>query len=80
MHCGIEIANGEGYIVDRSGIDADFLLDVKNHKYEYDELMERLKEDKEKMEIAMAKSTLKDDIDQDFVNELYYEMIKKNYL
>ena len=40
MHCGIEIANGQGYIVDRNGIDADFLLDVKNHKYEYEELMD----------------------------------------
>ena len=79
MHCGIEIANGEGYIVDRSGIDADFLLEIKNHKYEYEELMKKLKEENEKMNYAMQYSTLKDKIDPNFVNELYLKMINKIY-
>lgn len=77
MHCGIEIAEGKGYIVDRSGIDADFLLDVKNHKFEYDELMEKLNEDNEKMRIAIESSTLKEDIDASFVNDLYLNIVKK---
>lgn len=77
MHCGIEIAEGKGYIVDRSEIDADFLLSVKNHEFEYEELMEKLKEENERMKIAMQKSTLKDDIDPRFVNELYLNIIKK---
>ena len=80
MHCGIEIASGKGYIVDRSGIDADFLLDVKNHKFEYEELMERLKEENEKMKEAMDNSTLKEDIDVNFVNELYMDVMKEYYL
>ena len=80
MHCGIEIASGKGYIVDRSGIDADFLLDVKNHKFEYEELMERLKEENEKMKEAMDNSTLKEDIDVNFVNELYMDVMKEYYI
>lgn len=77
IHCGIEIANGDGYIVDRSGIDADFLLDVKNHKYEYEELMEKLKEEKEKMKIAMEKSSLKESIDPNIINDLYLDAVNK---
>lgn len=79
IHCGIEIANGQGYIVNRSGIDAEFLLDVKNHKFEYEELIEKLNEDKKRMEDAMIKSTLKDDIDPKFINELYLNMIGEFY-
>lgn len=74
MNCGIEIANGNGYIVDRSGIDADFLLDVKNHKYEYEELMEMLKEKEAIMQKAMESSTLKEDIDPILVNQLYLKL------
>ena len=76
IHCGIEIASGKGFIVDRSGIDADFLLDVKAHKFEYDELIERLNEEKKVMDEEMKNSKLKDDIDYNFLNELYLEGIK----
>lgn len=71
VNCGIEIANGDGYKVDRSGIDAEFLLNVKNHKYEYDELIEMLNEKKKVMEEAMANSTLPEDIDIELVNNIY---------
>lgn len=78
INCGIEIANGKGYIVDRSGIDGDFLLDVKNHKYEYDELMKLLEVRKSEMETAMENSKLRDDVDVNLVNELYHN-IRKNF-
>ena len=77
INCGIEIARGEGYKVDRSGIDADFLLDVKNHRYEYDELMDMLKEKTAEMEKAMAESTIPDSIDVEFVNELLLNIRKE---
>lgn len=77
MTCGIEIANGNGYIVDRSGIDADFLLDVKNHKFEYEELMEKLELLNKRMDDAMSQSKLKDDIDQDAVNMFYLDMLEQ---
>lgn len=77
INCGIEIARGEGYKVDRSGIDAEFLLDVKNHKYEYEELMEMLKKKNEEMEEAMKNSTIPDTIDTEFVNNLLLDIRKE---
>lgn len=74
---GIEIARGEGYKVDRTGIDADFLLDVKNHKYEYDELMEMLEKKNEEMEEAVRNSTIPEEIDVEFVNELLLKIRKE---
>ena len=75
MHCGIEIAEGKGYIVDRGGIDADFLLDVKNHKFEYSFLMSKLKDNEEKMKEAINNSNILEDIDPNYVNRLYLNMI-----
>lgn len=77
INCGIEIARGEGYKVDRSNVDADFLLDVKNHMYEYDELMEMLEKKNDEMEKAMAESTIPEKIDVDFVNELLLKIRKE---
>lgn len=77
MNSGIEIARGEGYKVDRRGIDADFLLDIKAHKLEYQELMDRLEEKKEVMEKAMAESTIPNNIDIDFVNSLLLDIRKE---
>ena len=77
INCGIEIARGEGYKVDRSNIDAVFLLDVKNHKYEYNELMEMLEKKNDEMEKAMAESTIPEKIDIEFVNDLLLKIRKE---
>lgn len=79
MKCGIEIANGQGYIVDRSGIDADFLLDIRAHKFEYEYLIGELEKLKAEMNNAMAKSTIKESVDPNFVNELYLKLLKSFY-
>ena len=67
---GIEIAKGEGFKCDRRGIDRDFLLAVKNHEYEYDELIVKLESLVEEMNAAMAVSTLPDEIDPEFLNQI----------
>lgn len=66
----IEIANGEGVKCDRSGIDREFLLDIKRHKYTYDELMEFLEEKTKLMDEAIANSKLPDSIDVDLANDI----------
>ena len=73
----IEIAKGEGFKADRRGIDREFLLDVKNHKYEYDEIIKMLEEKKEEMDKAIAESTIPDKIDENFVNNLLVDIRKK---
>lgn len=77
MNCGIEIAEGKGYIVDRSKIDGDFLLDIKNHKFEYEFLISELEKLKEKMNEVAKVSKLPEDIDPNFVNKLYLDIIKE---
>lgn len=73
----IEIAKGEGFKADRRGIDREFLLDVKNHKYEYDEIIQMLEGKKEEMDKAIIESTIPDKIDEKFVNELLINIRKK---
>lgn len=72
-----EIAQGKGFIVNRRGIDREFLLDVKNHKYEYDEVISMLDERKKVMDEAIAASTLPEDIDVEFVNDLLINIRKE---
>lgn len=75
----IEIARGEGFKVDRRGIDRDFLLDVKNHKYEYEDVISILDRKKLEMDEAIERSTLPDEIDIEFVNNMLLK-IRKNQL
>lgn len=77
MNMCIEIAQGKGFIVNRRGIDREFLLDVKQHKYEYDDIIKMLDAKKIEMDEAIASSTLPDDIDVDFVNNFVVNIRKK---
>ena len=77
MNMCIEIANGEGLKVNRRGIDRDFLLDVKQHKYEYEDVISMLDTKKIEMDKAIENSTLPDDIDIDFVNDFVVDIRKK---
>lgn len=78
MHMGREIAEGRGIILNRTE-DREFLMNIRNHKFEYDELMERIDADKAALDKAITESTLKETIDVDFVNEMLVEMRKKAY-
>ncbi|MBP5504462.1 MAG: nucleotidyltransferase domain-containing protein [Bacteroidales bacterium] len=70
MQMCIEIARGDGLICDRTGIDRDFLLNIRAHKFEYDELMHIVEDKKVEMDAAIASSTLPDKVDSDFLNNL----------
>ena len=77
MHMAYEIAQGKGFNVDRTNIDREFLLDIRNHKFEYDYLINYLDEFKIKMEDAMANSNLPDTVDIDKINELLIKIRKE---
>lgn len=70
----IEIARGEGINLNRRGIDVDFLMDVRNRKYTYDELMKKLIESKKTMDDEISKSTISEAIDNEVVNSLLLKM------
>lgn len=84
LHMGLEIAREGKFIVDRTGIDADYLLDIRNHKYTYEELIERLEAKKNELDEAIEKCTLPDTISREYVNEMMVDIRKKyqlqNYL
>lgn len=49
-------------------------MDVRNHKFEYEEIAEMLEAEKEKMNSLMATSTIQEKIDPEFVNGLLLEI------
>lgn len=78
VHMASEIAEGRGVILERT-YDRQFLLNVRNHKYEYDELMAMLEEDAAQMNALMAASTIPDRIDPGFVNSLMIEIRNRQF-
>ena len=75
MHCmrlvrmAKELAQGKGFNVIRTW-DRDYLLDIRNHKFEYEDVMAQLDKEKAEMEEAVKNCTLPDVVDRDAVNDL----------
>ena len=86
MHCfrllnmGLEIAKTGKVQIDRTGIDADFLLDIRNHKYEYEYLIKELENKKEELDKAVAYSTLPEAINIERVNQMLLDIRYNNQL
>lgn len=78
LHTGIEIVRDGVYNVERTW-DRDYLLDIKNHRISYEEIMEHVNEEKAKFDELVKVSTLPDRIDVDKVNELMIETRKELY-
>lgn len=83
MHCMrlmqmcIEIAKGQGFLLDRTNIDKDFLMDIRNHKFEYSELMKILNEKKYEMEKAIKESKIKESVNLEDVEKLLLKIRQK---
>lgn len=78
VHMASEIAEGRGMILERT-YDRQFLMDVRAHKFEYDELMMLLEENTARMNELMATSTIPEAIDPDFVNSLMIEIRRRQF-
>ena len=78
MHMGQEIAEGRGINLERTW-DKEFLMNIRSHKFEYDELMARVDADKVKLDEAIKNSTLRETIDVNAVNDILIEIRKKAY-
>lgn len=72
IHTGREIAEGKGFNVERTW-DRDYLLDIKAHKFSYEEIISAMEKEKEIMENALKYSTLPDKVDENLVNRLLIE-------
>ncbi len=73
IHMACEIAEGKGVILQRTW-DREFLMNVRNHKFEYDEIIHLLEGEKERMNQLMEQSTIREKIDADFVNQLMIDI------
>ena len=78
MHCmrlvrmAKELAQGKGFNVVRDW-DRQYLLDIRNHKFEYEDVMAQLEKEKAEMEEAIKTCTLREVVDYEAVNELLIE-------
>lgn len=80
IHMGIEIANGDGVILDRREAgDRDLLMAIRKHEYEYDELLSMVEEDEKRLKEAISKSTIPEKIDVNAVNDMLIEIRRKFY-
>lgn len=78
IHTGIELARDGVFNVERTW-DRDFLLSIKNHQVNYDEISNYVKEKKEEFDELLKKSTLPEHLDYDEINNLLIESRKKLY-
>lgn len=76
MNMGLEIAKTGKVNVDRTNIDRDFLMKIRNAEFTYDELISYLDNKKSEMESAMEESSLPEHIDVEFVNDLLLKIRK----
>lgn len=82
MHCmrlirmAKELAQGKGFNVVRDW-DRQYLLDIRNHKFEYEDVMAQLEKEKAEMEEAIKTCTLPDKVDAFTVNNLLVEARKR---
>ena len=80
IHMGYEIASGQGIILDRNVAgDREFLMDIRNHKFEYDDLIAIADADKEKLDNAIKESTIKETVDINTVDSVLLEVRRRFY-
>lgn len=75
----IEIAKGQGMRVDRTNIDRDWLLKIKNHEVSYDEVMKYVEGLEDTMRNEFEKSNLPDKPDIELLNKILIGIRKEFY-
>lgn len=75
LHMGKELAEGQGFNVVRTW-DRDFLLDIRNHKYEYEYIMEYVEKLFADMKEKIKSCPLPETVDRNKVNELLIQARK----
>lgn len=69
LHMGRELANGEGFNVVRTW-DREMILDIRNHKYEYEEIIDYVEKVFAEMKDLAKKCDLPESADKAKINEL----------
>ena len=69
LHMGRELAAGKGFNVVRTW-DRELLLDIRNHTYEYEDIMNYIEKIFDEVQTLMKTCTLPETVDKEKVNEL----------
>lgn len=69
LHMAREIAAGQGLILERTA-DREFLLGIRNHQFEYDELIALADKEKEEIQVLIEGSPLPDRVDYEWAADL----------
>lgn len=75
LHMGLELARGEGFNVVRTW-DREMILDIRNHKYEYEEIIEYVEKIFAEMKELAAKCNLPKSADKVKINNLVLQARK----
>ena len=74
-----ELSEGQGLILDRSGIDRDYLLKIKTHQITFQEVIERMESLEEEMKESFSKTTIPDVPDVELLEEILINIRKSHY-
>ena len=74
-----EMAQGKGMILDRTDIDREFLLSIKNHALTYDEIVKFMESIEADMEKAFSSSNLPERPDKELLNKIMIQIRKEHY-
>lgn len=76
----LELARDKKYIIDRSiAGDREYLLDIRNHKFSYQQLLDKSNELKSQLDQIIKTCDLPDKVDYNMVNNLLIQIRNKFY-
>ena len=78
LHMGKELVEGKGFNVERTW-DKEMLLDIRNHKYEYEEIIAYVENLHQSIIDNMENCSLPDAIDENLINKMLIEARTKIY-
>ena len=78
LRMGKELAMGEGFNVRRT-YDREYLLDIKNHKFEYDEVITQADIEKKEVDEFTKNTVLPEKVDFEKVNDMLMRARKYVY-
>lgn len=79
MRMGKELAEGKGFLLDRTDIDREELLKVKAHGFTFEEVREKIITAEEEMKIAFEKSNLPEEPDKELLEDILINIRLKHY-
>ena len=79
MRMGKEIAEGKGFLLDRTGIDREELLKIKAHGFSFEEVREKILIAEEEMKEAFEKSDLPEEPDLNMLEDILIDIRLNHY-